>query len=416
MTRKLINFVYYQFQDGKPYPNGVKDNHLRREELPDQNPAVPTNLYGFSYATDRFDIKDHSIYDIIDDEETIYYFPLSHYLPFVEFHFPQDVIDIIENKSNIIILYYYSIEAYICGEQFDEVKQTLSKFNISEHRKFYITADAGIESYTPQNGPYDMHILYLDLWQFDSKEQTKGRLPKLPPKSVNLEKPRSKHFLCLNGKDREHRRYILSYMWYNDILDSTYLSFIGRGHVSPLPEGIEFCQTEDERAKYIEYWKNFERILLDAPSEEVDRQDRRMDLRFVRDSYFNIVTETWFKNTHPEYVFITEKTWKAVLWCQPFIIVGNAGSLSVLQERGFYTFPEIFDESYDEILDTNERMQKVASEIYRISQKPLEEIHQMYVDVFPKLKYNYERMYNYDYTTEVLDMFGTIEVIYENAG
>lgn len=415
MANRQFHFVYTHFENGEPYPNGVYDPSIPKRELPDKSPSIATNLYGYSYQTDELEILDHSIEEIIEDEETIYYFPLAHYLPFVNFYFSQDVIDVIEQKSNIIILYYYPIEAYIKGEQFDKIKEILSQFNISKHRKFYITADQGIKNYEFLNH-FPFHFIFFDLWQFDSRNQAMGgRLPKLKPKKAILNKQRNKHFLCLNAKDRNHRKYTYWYLHLNDILKKTHVSYIARGGLNSPRDGLEFCQSIKEKREYQKFFKDFTPKVLDVPTEEVDKQDRQVDLYYVKDSYINIVTETWFEDTHPFYRFITEKTWKPILWCQPFIIVGNSGSLRTLRKRGFFTFPEIFDESYDEIGDDHERMRRVMSEIKRLSEKPIDEIHQMYVDVYPKLKYNFNRMWNYDYTSEFLDTFGTIEVIYGQA-
>ena len=46
--------------------------------------------------------------------------------------------------------------------------------------------------------------------------------------------------------------------------------------------------------------------------------------------------------------FLTEKTFKPMAYGMPFMIFGNRNSLKRVRELGFKTFPEWFDESYDE--------------------------------------------------------------------
>ena len=45
-------------------------------------------------------------------------------------------------------------------------------------------------------------------------------------------------------------------------------------------------------------------------------------------------------------IHITEKTYKPIAFMQPFILVAAAGSLRHVQDMGFKTFNEFWDESY----------------------------------------------------------------------
>ncbi len=82
---------------------------------------------------------------------------------------------------------------------------------------------------------------------------------------------------------------------------------------------------------------------------------KRSDTRYCANqwydrTHFSIVLETqagqWKGN---ENVFLTEKTYKPISMEHPFIIMGAKGSLKMLQDQGFKTFPELWDESYDDL-------------------------------------------------------------------
>lgn len=64
------------------------------------------------------------------------------------------------------------------------------------------------------------------------------------------------------------------------------------------------------------------------------------------DSWFTIITETTATDNEDS-VMITEKTFKPILSCHPFIVWGNRTLLRHLRELGFKTFDGMLDESYD---------------------------------------------------------------------
>jgi hypothetical protein len=63
---------------------------------------------------------------------------------------------------------------------------------------------------------------------------------------------------------------------------------------------------------------------------------------------------------------ITEKSLKPLLSFHPFIVLGNAGSLELIRELGFRTFPGYFQEGYDRELDPAVRFEMVVDEVRRL--------------------------------------------------
>ena len=72
-------------------------------------------------------------------------------------------------------------------------------------------------------------------------------------------------------------------------------------------------------------------------------------------TYFSLAVETTMTGTG----FVTEKTFKPIAFQHPFIICGQAGVLKFLKNNGFETYDNLFDESYDNIVDNNDRMTAV---------------------------------------------------------
>ena len=115
--------------------------------------------------------------------------------------------------------------------------------------------------------------------------------------------------------------------------------------------------------------------------------------------YFAICTETGFEPAR-----LTGAPVKTIL-LNPFLLVGGAGSLGILHSFGFKTFPNIFDESYDEIEDPVTRHKHLVNEVERICSLTEDEKHQLYLESIPTIKYNQEQFKRIDTKKFFLDIF-----------
>ena len=105
----------------------------------------------------------------------------------------------------------------------------------------------------------------------------------------------------------------------------------------------------------------------------------------------DIVTETVFNYPYP---FITEKTYRPMASLRPFIIVGASHTLDFLKKIGFKTFSVIIDESYDNIVDPEERFNSVCNSIKVFVSRPLDEIKQDLYSIEHILLYNQTHLFN----------------------
>jgi hypothetical protein len=98
-----------------------------------------------------------------------------------------------------------------------------------------------------------------------------------------------------------------------------------------------------------------------------------------------LVSETNFFIHRPN---ISEKTLLAMTALRPFIVAAPPGTLALIRSLGFKTFPELFDESYDEIEDHEQRLSAVAEEIRRWLARPREEMREMLIGMRNRLFHN----------------------------
>jgi hypothetical protein len=225
---------------------------------------------------------------------------------------------------------------------------------------------------------------------------------------------RKKYFLCYNKFPRTHRIKLGEYLYNNKLIDKGLFSFC---MIRPgAYDGMIPDEMSKSKLKFVEStpynldhdynlkgiydaYEHPDKYIREkiAPMEE--KLGYHLEKLHYLDTYFQIVAES---EQDEAYTF-TEKTFKPILQLQPFIMVGGPKVLKFLRKFGYETFPEIFDESYDTILDHGERLDFICDEINRVCKLTLNEWDDMYRSVWDKLVHN--RKLFLKRNTQFLDLF-----------
>ena len=104
-------------------------------------------------------------------------------------------------------------------------------------------------------------------------------------------------------------------------------------------------------------------------------------------SYIQVVNESLY-HSNKNHMFINEKTFKPIACMQPFVVNGMPGSLKHLQELGFKTFSNWWDESYDLETDYDKRTQKVFQTINDLADLSHKQLIDILIDMQDILDYN----------------------------
>jgi len=170
---------------------------------------------------------------------------------------------------------------------------------------------------------------------------------------------KEKPFLFLNGKDVGHRRYILSYLYKNDIIKNCIWSYI-ENQANDLWYDNALGFTD----KHIAFSHLADSIIPHRPFDNTNLV-RNLNQDIYKKTYCSIVGETCFQHYRTQTIplMLTEKTYSACANLHMFIIAGAVGSLSLLKRQGFETFGDIWDESYDEIDNTQQRLEAICKTI-----------------------------------------------------
>ena len=125
-------------------------------------------------------------------------------------------------------------------------------------------------------------------------------------------------------------------------------------------------------------------MLLDIKSKiptYIDREHNHLDFdpntNFSSDNYMyynarrncdiEIVGESEFEGS----IFLTEKFLKAIIFKQPFMILGSPHSWEKIKEMGYISYEPYIKESYDKNADELQRMEEILQEIKRLQQLKL---------------------------------------------
>lgn len=111
-----------------------------------------------------------------------------------------------------------------------------------------------------------------------------------------------------------------------------------------------------------------------------------VDQSWLNNTYFSVVCESQFDE---RFGIISEKTFKMIYYGHPFIIIGSAGVLKELKRLGYETFPELFNESYDEMVASVEKIQFICQQIsYWCKPENKELLHNKFQSVKEKILHN----------------------------
>jgi hypothetical protein len=129
---------------------------------------------------------------------------------------------------------------------------------------------------------------------------------------------------------------------------------------------------------------------------DVGRDQSHPSMDLYRDSWFEIVPETFYKDGYS----LSEKTTKSFITKTPFMVASSCGYLDFLKNKfGFRTFGHLIDESYDLEYRVQDRLDKMIQQMIDVIKNGSHEFYRASADV---LEHNQARIleilgrYQYD--------------------
>ena len=246
-----------------------------------------------------------------------------------------------------------------------------TKYSINGNKILFLFGDINlkntIESYPIKLNIPKRNILGINIFEWIAYNDS--QTSSLPSLEVPLK--RTRKFLCKNGVARPQRMYLAGAFYNKKLLDKFYFSWLNHtkwDYNDKMRYAFSQYNYGKKNEEYVNSFLEFikdEPYILDISSEEAtDRRNQIFSNTIMyRNSYASLVTETVVDDDNKGILFVSEKTYQPIYNLHPFINVGGHGILNFLKSEGYATFPELFDESYDDIKDCSSRIKKIITEV-----------------------------------------------------
>lgn len=198
----------------------------------------------------------------------------------------------------------------------------------------------------------------------------------------------TKHFSSYNRifLDRDHRAIISGFLLENH-KDKIILSCHRNSNNDFKPRKTISL----EQKKYVDLALSKTNAFIETKNNVDDNFSYSLDPIDFINSFCHIVTERIY---YEDRIHLTEKIFKPIVCCRPFILVSSPRSLEYLKNYGFKTFSNFWNEDYDSIENHNERMNRILILINDIAKLSVSEIKNMLSEMQSILVYNRNHFYN----------------------
>jgi hypothetical protein len=227
-------------------------------------------------------------------------------------------------------------------------------------------------------------------------------LPEKYEKKENIDKL----FVCYNRKGSLSRILFISKLLKKNLLEKGNVSFLNEDNaLPPQNEMYELFQSKYYSITQQEY-SNFGKLTpmylpeydestlkkygLD-PTQLGDYQGQVANLKNCKNTFLWIVTET---NVEHNVVYFSEKTFKPIASHMPFLMISSTYTLKYLKKLGYKTFNKWWDESYDNELDLDTRLDMIIKILEDLNKKSEKELIQILEEMKPIFEHNYNHWRN----------------------
>lgn len=135
------------------------------------------------------------------------------------------------------------------------------------------------------------------------------------------------------------------------------------------------------------------RLPNDKDNEWGGVEQRNFNSLWYDNTCFSLVSESKITSTE---MFVTEKTFKTFAHSHPFMVFGIPGTLKFLQNLGFETYENMFDQRYDNITDYRERLNILVDNIKNFTKTPYDAL------TLQKIEHNKNLFYNQDLIESII--------------
>lgn len=209
--------------------------------------------------------------------------------------------------------------------------------------------------------------------------------------------PLTKKFTIPIRQAKQERIYFYLWLRDNNILPNSYYSWTTEALYQNLnlskPNSftrmpILYKPIDYDTVKFLE-----NKVFLDPDDDRPILQKQwEIPQKIYTSSFCQVVVETTIDRgltKKEKTMFLTEKTYKAMFYKQPFLLLSEPYSLRYLKSLGYKTFDEIFDESYDEIELSYTRINHICKTIKQLNDLSMDQLSILRDKINDVVEYNH---------------------------
>jgi hypothetical protein len=117
-----------------------------------------------------------------------------------------------------------------------------------------------------------------------------------------------------------------------------------------------------------------------------DYHGQIMNFKNTKNTFLWVVTET---NVEHNVIYFSEKTFKPIAAYMPFLMISSPYTLKYLKKLGYKTFNKWWDESYDDELDLDTRLNMIIKILEDLNKKSEKELVEMLEEMRPTIEHNH---------------------------
>lgn len=329
-------------------------------------------------------------FDQIKDDRTRFILYPSYFPYKTTINLNHDIIDKINNIDNTYLTIYSPHE---CSLPINEIIAELNLKKIKKNKVLVLSSNYEFHKRTIDGvrficlqfwwlGNFQKH---LTLYENQSSIKSSDRR-----KNIDFV---SKKFISLNRNIRPQRIVNYHLLHKTGLINEGYVSF----HIPDvIKEDSPDAMSEDQYKEYIKNSFDIFDISLEESDMDILLKSRKLDdlgphvinyqdsiKKYYETSLFSIITESGLKEN-----FVTEKTFKAMAHCHPFIIIGNKSISKRLNDMGFKTFEKYFD------ADNPTTGEEISQLFKKIKDTPLSQWKAKTKEVIKDIHHNWSTVFN----------------------
>lgn len=225
----------------------------------------------------------------------------------------------------------------------------------------------------------------------------------------------TKSYCVLSRQSRPHRTFFVSKLMHENLLDHGVVGF--NNLPADVIESKNNFQLEPDALNFslLEIPKFGQKVMLKNPTnrkifeqfqnqfsnfknfeEHIDLSDKEQSCSLnsvtpLSRAFLYVALES---EVEIPKIFYTRITMRGIIERRPFVVLACPGLLKFLRSRGFRTFDSFWDESYDDKLDLEDRVEHLIGIIRDLSQLNVNELHELYAKMQPIIDHNYNFFHN----------------------